>query len=180
MKSLQSVVWKSALAACLLGLLMWAAAGSTMAQTPAQTPAQSAAQPAATASEDQVNTVAKQLWCPLCSNVRLDSCELKACAQMKDVIAQKLGQGEDVQSIKNYFVAQYGPQVLGEPPFEGFNWLAWILPVLAVIVGGLIIWLWARRMVRPQPASAASSAPGSEASGDPYAEKLEKELKHYD
>lgn len=61
---------------------------------------------------------------------------------MKDVIGEKLASGEDVSSIKNYFVAQYGPQVLGEPPLEGFNWL-WpgILPVVAMVAGGLFVWV---------------------------------------
>src|SRR5690606_11248496 len=85
----------------------------------------------------------------LCSGVRLDSCELKACDQMKDVIALKLSEGEDTQSIKNYFVEQYGPQVLGEPPRSGFNWLAWILPFVAALGGGLFVWLRTKAMVRP-------------------------------
>lgn len=72
--------------------------------------------------------MSRELWCPLCSGVRLDSCELKACEQMKDVIAIKLSEGEDTTSIKSYFVDQYGPQVLGEPPRQGFSVLAWVLP----------------------------------------------------
>ena len=67
---------------------------------------------------------------------------------MKDVIAQKLAAGEGTQNIKNYFVQQYGPQVLGEPPMEGFNWLAWILPIAVVVGGGIFLWSRARRMVR--------------------------------
>ena len=99
-------------------------------------------------TEDEINGVARQLWCPLCSGVRLDACELKACDQMKVVIGQKLSAGEDVQSIKNYFLAQYGPQVLGEPPLEGFNWLAWLLPVAVLIGGGVFLWSRTRSMVR--------------------------------
>ncbi len=142
-----------------------------------------AAAPAANAvSADQVNDVAKQLWCPLCSGVRLDACELKACSQMKEVIGEKLAQGVDVQTIKNYFVAQYGPQVLGEPPLEGFNWLAWVLPVVALIVGGIFVYSRTRKMVRTAPAAAAAQgAPAQGAGGDDeYAQKLDEELKHYD
>ena len=82
--------------------------------------------PAVTAND--IKDVADELWCPLCSGVRLDACELKACEQMRDVIAEKLAAGEPKDDIKTYFVAQYGPQVMGEPPMEGFNWLAWVLP----------------------------------------------------
>lgn len=99
---------------------------------------------------DEVNQVARQIWCPLCSGVRLDACELRACEQMKEVIAIKLAEGEDANSIIAYFVEQYGPQVLGEPPREGFNWLAWILPVVALVAGGYFFWRTTQRMVRPR------------------------------
>ena len=127
---------------------------------------------------DEVNTVAKELWCPLCSNIRLDACELRACEQMKDVIADKLSAGESTQNIKDYFVQQYGPQVLGAPPLEGFNWLAWILPVVVLVGGGYFLWSYTRKMMR-KPATGAATAT-SVAAGDPYSQALEKELKQYD
>ena len=128
-------------------------------------------------SADDVNTVAKELWCPLCSGVRLDACELRACEQMKDVIADKLTAGESTQNIKSYFVQQYGPQVLGEPPLEGFNWLAWILPIVVLVGGGFFLWSRTRRMVRqPKPTPVAAAAEP----GDHYNQELEKELKQYD
>ena len=97
----------------------------------------------------QVNEIARELWCPLCSGVRLDACELKACVQMKEMIAIKLAEGEDVESIKAYFVDRSGPQVLGEPPRQGFNWLAWILPVIALVLGGVFLWRQMKRMMKP-------------------------------
>src|SRR5262245_53735698 len=65
-------------------------------------PAAQATEPAK-ASPDQVDVVARQLWCPLCNGVRLDACELKACDQMRDLIAVKLAAGEDAETIKAYF-----------------------------------------------------------------------------
>lgn len=131
---------------------------------------------------DQVNEIARELWCPLCSGVRLDACELKACEQMKEMIAIKLGEGEDLDSIRTYFVAQYGPQVLGEPPWEGFNWLAWVLPFVVLAVGGYFLWNTMRRMVRPAPVAAtANRAPAKTAAEpeDEYERKLAEELKRY-
>jgi cytochrome c-type biogenesis protein CcmH len=101
---------------------------------------------------------------------------------MKDVIADKLAAGEDTQAIKAYFVAQYGPQVLGEPPREGFNWLAWILPVVVVVGGGAFVWYRARGMMR-RPGGAASPAAKPPAPTQPaqgYETKLDEELKQYD
>jgi cytochrome c-type biogenesis protein CcmH len=129
-------------------------------------------------SADEVNTVARHLWCPLCGGrLRLDSCEMKACAQMKEVIAIKLAEGEDAQSIRSYFLDQYGPQVLGEPPRQGFNWLAWILPVAAVVGGGVFLWLRLQQMSRPLRPTPAGVA-GTEI--DEHERRLDEELARYD
>jgi cytochrome c-type biogenesis protein CcmH len=159
------------LVGALLALI--AAGGSALAQDgPAKT--------AADISADQVNEVARQLWCPLCSGVRLDSCELKACEQMKEMIAIKLAEGEDLESIRTYFVGQYGPQVLGEPPKEGFNWLAWILPVVVLMLGGFFFWRVTRGMVRRSANRATlPAAPTSSSAEDDYERKLEQELAKY-
>ena len=127
---------------------------------------------------DEVNTVARELWCPLCGGrLRLDSCELKACAQMREVIAIKLEEGEDAAAIRDYFLEQYGPQVLGEPPRRGFNWLAWILPVVAFAGGGVFLWLRLQQMSRPLRPSAARVA---EPEHDERERRLDEELSRYD
>lgn len=165
--------------ALLAGPHVAAAQDDGAATAPAVEEPAAPATAAGAVSANEVNDVARELWCPLCSGVRLDACELKACAQMKDVIGQKLAEGEDVTSIKSYFVAQYGPQVLGEPPMEGFNWLAWILPVLAMAAGGLFVWSRVRSSTR-HAQTAVTAGASTASAGDPYSQKLEEELKHYD
>ncbi|MDE0142164.1 MAG: cytochrome c-type biogenesis protein CcmH [Caldilineaceae bacterium] len=127
---------------------------------------------------DEVNTVARDLWCPLCGGrLRLDSCELKACAQMREVIELRLAEGEDAESIRDYFLEQYGPQVLGEPPRQGFSWLAWILPLVAVAGGGVFLWLRLQQMAGPsRPAAARVAGPEH----DERERRLEEELARYD
>jgi cytochrome c-type biogenesis protein CcmH len=166
------------LSVLLLALLLMIGGGVALAQADAPA-ASEAAQREVT--PDEVNTVARELWCPLCSGVRLDSCELKACDQMKDVIAIKLAEGEDTESIQAYFVEQYGPQVMGEPPRQGFNWLAWILPALAVVVGGYFFWRTTQRMVQSPEATAPTTVktvtvPSED---DEYTQKLDEELAKY-
>ncbi len=167
MRTAQRASWLAA----LFLLLLMASAGVAQAQEAAPAGQTGAVTP------NQVNEVAKQIWCPLCSGVRLDSCELKACDQMKEVIALKLAEGEDAKSIKAYFLDQYGPEILGEPPRQGFNWLAWILPFVALIGGGIFLWTQARGMVRPRAAGQAEAE--AQPAQDEYARKLEEELKQY-
>lgn len=131
-------------------------------------------------SADEVNAVARELWCPLCSGVRLDTCELKACEQMRQEIAIMLADGKDTAEIKAYFLTQYGPQVLGEPPRSGFNWLAWLLPIVAIAGGAIFLLVRGRSLfTRSAEKAAVTPARPAEKEDDPYARQLDEELKHY-
>lgn len=126
-------------------------------------------------SDDQVNAVASQLYCPVCENIPLDVCGTQACAQWRDLIREKLAAGWSEQQIKNYFVAQYGDRVLAEPPARGLHWLVYILPPVA-IVGATVYVIFLLRKLRAAKAPAAPLPPAP-APSDPYAARLEEELK---
>ncbi len=64
----------------------------------------SAQQP--TPSDDQVNRIAKQLYCPVCENIPLDVCPTTACTSQHELIREKLADGWTEQQIKDYFVLQ--------------------------------------------------------------------------
>jgi len=137
---------------------------------------------------DEINAVARELYCPLCNGVRLDTCDLQACIQMREVIADKLAAGVPKEQIKQEFVAQYGPVVLGEPPRQGLNWLAWILPVAALLLGaGWLFYTlrrWAQQPARqtaspPATAPAAPAPPDASPAGD-YMARVEADLRDLD
>jgi len=111
---------------------------------------------------DQIQAVARELYCPLCNGVRLDNCDLQACVQMRQQISDRLTAGVSKEQIKQEFVAQYGPVVLGEPPREGLNWAIWLLPVVALIGGAIWIFVTLRGWTKA-PAGPASAAPAAEA-----------------
>lgn len=131
---------------------------------------------AQTPTPNEINAVARELWCPLCNGVRLDNCDLQACVQMREVIAEKLMAGETKEQIKAYFVQQYGDVVLGEPSRQGFNLIVWVFPILAAVVGlgwmGYLIYTWQQR--RPAPAAVASNPTAPD---DDYLQRVEQELK---
>ena len=155
---------------------------------------QNAQNPAVNITRNEINEVASELYCPLCSGVRLDSCELQACDQMREEIALQLASGADKAAIKDYFLNQYGPQVLGEPPRDSLlNWLAWVLPFAALGIAGLWLLMRSRRTVQVQPIAAASAtamvSPTISANGqtrpsrttdDEYMQKLDEELRQYE
>ncbi len=150
----------------LLGvLIVFGAVRVAHAQSPTPAPV----------TEDQVNAVAGQLYCPVCENVPLDVCGTQACAQWRSLIREKLAQGQTEQQIKDYFVNYYGDRVLAEPPRRGLNWLVYVLPPV-FILGGVLILIRVLRNMRPAPAASAP-APDQPASSDPYVSRFEEQVR---
>jgi cytochrome c-type biogenesis protein CcmH len=134
-----------------------------------------------TPSDDQVNVIARQLFCPVCENTPLDVCPTQACAQWRELIREKLAQGWTETQIKQYFVDQYGDRVLGTPPAHGLNWLVYILPPIAILAG-LFILVRAFLAWRTPAATAGASSSGTPPligpnKDDEYIRRLEEELR---
>ena len=118
------------------------------------------------------------MYCPVCQNIPLDVCPTQACAQWRELIRLKLSQGQSAEEIKTYFAAQYGQQVLSEPPRQGLNWLIYILPPVSLLVGALIVMQVYRSTRRPVEKQRSQGPQGPEdPENDPYIQKLEEELK---
>jgi cytochrome c-type biogenesis protein CcmH len=123
-------------------------------------------------SDDQVNYVAHQLYCPVCENTPLDVCPTQACAQWRATIKEKLAAGWSEQQIKDYFVQQYGERVLAQPSIDGLNIILWIMAPLGVLVAASVYIYYLRQMQRPLSATAPVASPPA----DDYAKQLEEEL----
>ena len=145
-----------------------------------------AQEPQPTPSDNEVNRVAKQMYCPVCENIPLDVCPTQACQEWRYLIRLKLSEGWSDQQIKDYFASQYGDRVLAEPPRRGWNWLVYLLPWVFVGLGALLVWrvlVSLRRKTQPADEAAQSSKPvpnSPAAQDDPYLARLEDELKKSD
>lgn len=132
-----------------------------------------------TPSDDDVNRVAKNLYCPVCPNTPLDVCETQACADWRYDIRLKLSQGWSDQQIFDYFVERHGDRVLTSPPLRGLNWLVYIVPPLAILGGAIIL----IRTLRNSLGKPAAELPGKNNVSSPledneYAARLEEELEN--
>lgn len=130
-------------------------------------PAEAARAQGDTPSDDDVNRVAKRLYCPVCENVPLDECTTEACQQWKDLIRQQLSEEWTEKEILAYFVAQYGDKVLGEPPRRGLNWVLYLIPPVVILTGLLLL---INRLKRPKTDSANVKE------SDPYLLQVEQDL----
>jgi cytochrome c-type biogenesis protein CcmH len=130
-------------------------------------------------SDDEVNAIAKQLYCPVCENVPLDVCPTQACEQWRETIREKLALGWSEDQIKTFFVDQYGDRVLATPPARGLNWIVYLLPPLAVAIGliALVTVVRSWRSAAERPSAMGDSDQVQLSPDDPYLAQLEEELK---
>ena len=136
----------------------------------------SAQQP--TPSDDDVNRIARQMYCPVCENTPLDVCATQACAQWRALIRDKLAAGWSDDQIKQYFVEQYGARVLAEPPRQGLSWLIYIVPPLLFVAALYVLYRAFVSMRKPLPdkSEPAVETPGPGPDDDDYLRRVEEEL----
>ena len=126
-----------------------------------------------TPTDNEVNRIAKQLYCPVCESTPLDACPTEACRQWRDLIRTMLTEGKSEAEIKQYFVDHYGVRVLAEPP----NRLAtYLVPVVAILLGALLLFRGFQLWMKPSKARGSVETVQTSAP-DPYIARLEEELK---
>lgn len=137
--------------------------------------------PVSPVTDDQVNAIAQQLYCPVCENIPLDVCGTRACADWRAEIRAMLEQGKSETEIKAYFADRYGQRVLATPEARGLNVLVWVLPIVGVLAAIGVLAVTLRRLA---PGALAAQAP-SPARPDyadldlEYVDRLERELKEF-
>jgi cytochrome c-type biogenesis protein CcmH len=103
---------------------------------------------AAPAMSLTVVEVAREVRCPTC-NTPLDVSNSPAAERMKVFIANRIAEGDDKQEIIDALVVEFGRGVLATPPKEGFDLIAWVVPIVLVLAGLIAIPFvtraWARR-----------------------------------
>jgi cytochrome c-type biogenesis protein CcmH len=92
-----------------------------------------------TPTDDEVNAIARDLFCPVCENTPLDVCPTEACKEWREEIRDMLADGKSEEEIKQHFVDYYGARVLSEPPRSGFNWLVYVVPPIAIVAGLFVL-----------------------------------------
>ncbi|HZY45427.1 MAG TPA: cytochrome c-type biogenesis protein [Anaerolineae bacterium] len=126
---------------------------------------------------DDVNRIARQLYCPVCENEPLDVCQTSACQQWRAQIGQLVAEGKTDPEIIQYFIDRYGLKVVGAPPFSSETIWLYLLPVVGLIAGAIYVIFLMRRM--RARGSAVADTPTSNESGDDYVKRVERDLKKW-
>jgi cytochrome c-type biogenesis protein CcmH/NrfF len=95
-----------------------------------------------------------QVMCPTC-HTTLDMSDSQAAKQIEGFISQKIAACWTAKRIESALVANYGRGILAAPSHNGFDLLAWWLPIAGVLGGALVlafgVWRWTRRREPEEP-----------------------------
>jgi cytochrome c-type biogenesis protein CcmH len=84
-------------------------------------------------------SIANALNCPVCTGESVRDSSAQLAHDIRQLIQQKLDQGQTRQQIMDYFVNAYGITILRQPPKHGFSLALWWIPVAALLAGLLIL-----------------------------------------
>ncbi len=123
----------------------------------------------------------RELTCPTCQTT-LAMSDAPVADRMRDFIRARHAAGDTKGEVRDRLVGEFGEGVLAAPPAEGFNLLAWVLPIggalVAALVLGLLAWRWTRGETAERPADPSSNG---RATLDPELERrLDEELARFE
>jgi cytochrome c-type biogenesis protein CcmH/NrfF len=139
---------------------------------PAAAAAAQGAEPKTTLSD-----VEDEVMCVVCG-VPLNLAEAPQADRQRALIQDLIDEGLTKEQIKTELVAEYGDQVLADPPSGGFNVAAWLVPLLLVVglgaAAAILLPRWRRR--NPPAPAAGDDVPALD---DADARRLDEDLARY-
>ena len=143
-----------------------------------------AQEPQAPDRHAEVSDVSYQLICQCGCDMVLSECNHQNCpfaVPERAVIAERLSQGETPEAIIASYVEGYGRVILAQPTMRGFDAVAWLAPILALVTGGIVVVMvvrtWSRRHeVRPEARGATSTASVEGPVAQSLIERVQREL----
>jgi cytochrome c-type biogenesis protein CcmH len=128
--------------------------------------------------------VEKELYCPTCDGP-LPLSDAPVADRIRSFIRARIDAGDTKSEIKEKLVDSFGESVLAAPSKEGFNLLAWALPLggglVAVVVLAFAVRRWSRsRSSEEGPREAEASANGRGPLDPDLERRLDEELARFD
>ena len=130
--------------------------------------------------DDQVTSIANLLMCPVCQGQSVGESNSNLAHDMRDIVRKQLEQGKSKEEILAYFVNSYGETILASPPPKGINWLLWLLPGVAIIVGGVGITMFLFRAQKEDKGEQHDEINAQQQVDDEYIKRVSEELNEND
>ncbi len=132
----------------------------------------------------QLEAVTDLIMSPGCSYIyTLTNCPSAEAVQMREIVKDKLSNGESKDEILTYFEDIYGPRVLAQPKKKGFYFVAWWFPYFLIfdvfVLVGLIIYVWRKRGSAQSEASVTGISGSGVESDEDISRIIEEEVRKF-
>lgn len=117
----------------LLAFLLWAGAAHAVSD-----PSELLANPA---QEARAEAIGSQLRCLVCQNESIEASDAGLARDIRALIRQQVVAGRTDQQILTSMVQRYGDFILLKPPFDALTALLWASPGMALLAGGIAVFL---------------------------------------
>ena len=85
-------------------------------------------------SEKRFIELSSELRCLVCQNQSLLESDSELANDLKEIIYEKINEGQSNNQIKNFLVQRYGEFILFKPLFNMANLLLWATPLVSFIL----------------------------------------------
>jgi cytochrome c-type biogenesis protein CcmH len=100
------------------------------------------------AKELRARDLSRELRCMVCQNQSIDDSEAPLARDLRILVRERIAAGDSDAQVMDFLVARYGEFVLLKPRLKPHTLLLWLLPPLALVGGGLAMWIQSRRRSR--------------------------------
>ena len=97
------------------------------------------------AKEARARDLSRELRCMVCQNQSIDDSEAPLARDLRLLVRERIAAGDSDAQVIDFLVARYGEFVLLKPRVNQHTLVLWLLPPLALVGGGLALWLHNRR-----------------------------------
>ena len=98
--------------------------------------------------EARARDLSRELRCMVCQNQSIDDSEAPLARDLRLLVRERIAAGDSDSQVIDFLVARYGEFVLLKPRFERQTLLLWLLTPLALVGGGLALWMHGRRRAK--------------------------------
>ena len=91
------------------------------------------------------NNVYKNLRCLVCQGQSIADSNSDFSQTIKLVVEDLLNEGKTEDEIYSFMADKYGEWIVFKPQLNKQNFMLWVLPYLALVIGGIIILLAIKR-----------------------------------
>ena len=114
-----------------------------------------------------------------CTRETIQQCVCGTARQIEDDFQNRLLAGISVEQIRNEYLAKYGTQFNALMPPTGFNLVAYIMPVIIIVLIGVIIFLVIKSKMRSSITTQPRHPEKSTVVSDDVQKQIEAELESH-